>query len=220
MRVRRQYKAVMIMTAFLLVLTGSFAVAAPLAQKEAIDQQWLTKEIDKTQTALHKETDPEKKLKLLNYLEKLAQLQQDQQKESAASEGDWATIDFNINNAKTYLDYNPVGGWADGRYELKGIKFVKTNKKNIWELNLGFIMQKKGWQQYKKAVKCLVHYDGRLIQIKDEKGQKYSLNVNHKDPEIVVSKDPDGNKRITKEPMTKAINFDVFSGNVHMVLEF
>ena len=220
-RFHKPYRSALVMFVSLFCLClGSLALASTDGQQGAIDQQWIEAEINKTKNELQNETDPAKKLQRLNYLEKLDQLQKNKQKDDIGPEDGWVPVDFSIKQDQSYLNYDPAGGWADGKYEFQGAKYVKTEKKNIWQLTLAFTMKKKGWQKYNKVVKCLVFYDGRNLQIKDETGNRYSLNVHHKDPEIVISKDSDGNKIISKMPMTKGIDFEMIGGHVHLVLEF
>ncbi|HAW51245.1 MAG TPA: hypothetical protein DCX54_02790 [Flavobacteriales bacterium] len=215
-----QQSKVVLFVLFFLLCFASAGLAASAEKMEVFDRQWLESEIAKTRTEIEKETDPEKKIQFLDYLERLDRLQQAGEKEADNAEDGWAAVDFVVKREQSYLDYNPVGGWADGKYELKGVKFVKAGKKNIWELHLGFMMEKSGWQQYKKVVQCLMYYDGNLFEIKDEKGARTSLNVRHKEPEVVIEKNAAGDKRITRRAMTRTVDFDINSGHVHLVLEF
>jgi hypothetical protein len=78
----------------------------------------------------------------------------------------------------TYAEFNPIGGFADGRYKLVAYRIIQLDE-NIYRLDLLF-RKKKGMFSFNEKVSYPFYYDGYVIAFKTPKGKfKYRLqNIN------------------------------------------
>ena len=84
----------------------------------------------------------------------------------------------------SYGEFNPIGGFADGRYKLKKYSIEKVDR-HIYILHLLF-KKKKGVFSFQQNVDIPFWYDGRIIVFLTKKG-KFRFRVPY--PEEVIIKD-------------------------------
>jgi hypothetical protein len=70
----------------------------------------------------------------------------------------------------TYAEFNPIGGIADGRYNLVNYRITKLDN-NIYKLELVF-RKKKGLFTFVERVTYIFYYDGSVIAFKTIKGKR------------------------------------------------
>ncbi len=116
--------------------------------------------------------------------------------------------------SKTYAEFNPIGGFADGRYKLINYRLEKIEP-NIYFLELDF-QKKKGSFRFNQKVQYYFWYDGNVIAFKTPKGKiKYFV------PKPVRKIIKKGNEYIEKiEPLTLEVVLPARSGKVYLYLLF
>ena len=116
--------------------------------------------------------------------------------------------------SKTYAEFNPIGGFADGRYKLINYS-IKKIEPNIYLLELYF-QKKKGSFRFNQEVKYYFWYDGVIIAFKTIKG-KYKYLVPKPTTKIVKK----GNEYIIKkEPSILYVVLPAPAGKVYLYLLF
>ena len=116
--------------------------------------------------------------------------------------------------SQTYAEFNPIGGFADGRYKLIDYR-INLVEPNIYLLKLSF-EKKKGSFRFNQTVYYYFWYDGYVIAFKTEKG-KYKYLVPKPYTKIVKK----GNEYIIKkEPSTLKVILPARSGKVYLYLLF
>ena len=116
--------------------------------------------------------------------------------------------------SKTYAEFNPIGGFADGRYRLINYRLERIEP-NIYFLELDF-QKKKGSLRFNQKVQYYFWYDGNVIAFKTLKGKiKYFVP---KPVRKIIKKD---NEYIEKvEPPTLEVVLPTMSGKVYLYLLF
>ena len=116
--------------------------------------------------------------------------------------------------SKTYGEFNPIGGFADGRYNLVNY-YINRIEPNIYLLELYF-QKKKGSLRFSHKVYYYFWYDGNIIAFKTIKGKvRYPVPRYHTK---VIKRD---NSYILKrEPAVLRVVLPVERGNVYLYLLF
>ncbi len=116
--------------------------------------------------------------------------------------------------SKTYAEFNPIGGFADGRYKLINYR-LKRIEPNIYFLELDF-QKKKGSFRFNQKVQYYFWYDSNVIAFKTYKG-KYKYYVPKPSKKVIKR----GNECIIQEePTVFNVVLPARSGKVHLYLLF
>ncbi|RUM59642.1 MAG: hypothetical protein DSY66_05825 [Persephonella sp.] len=116
--------------------------------------------------------------------------------------------------SKTYGEFNPIGGFADGRYKLVDYDLKKV-KPNIYYLKLIF-QKKKGSFRFTQEVEYYFWYDGQVIAFKTYKGKvRYFIP----DKKIKIIKRGEGYV-IEEEPVVMSFVLPAIGGKVYLYLLF
>lgn len=86
----------------------------------------------------------------------------------------------------SYADFNPIGGFADGRYKLEKYNIYFVDK-NIYKIELTFV-KKKGIFKYYQKISYPVWYKNDIVVFLTPKG-KYKFQI--PESEIIIKKGKD-----------------------------
>ena len=116
--------------------------------------------------------------------------------------------------SKTYAEFNPIGGFADGRYKLINYRLERIEP-NIYFLELDF-QKKKGSFRFNQKVYYYFWYDGNVIAFKTYKG-KYKYYVPKPSKKVIKR----GNEYIIQEePNVFNVVLPARGGKVYLYLLF
>ncbi len=116
----------------------------------------------------------------------------------------------------SYGDFNPIGGFADGRYKLEKYIIYQVDV-NIYKINLVFV-KKKGIFRYFQKVSYPVWYKNDIVVFLTPKG-KYRFQIPESD--IIIKKEKDGYIiRRRKRELRVDLPAPNIRGKVHLHLIF
>lgn len=92
-----------------------------------------------------------------------------------------------------YLEVDPIGGFADGKYKLEAYE-LEHLKENLYKIKMLFILKKKKYLRYKQELELPLLYDTKKLWIK-YKGRVYRYKV----PKNSLVRYKKGNKEYIKK---------------------
>jgi len=114
---------------------------------------------------------------------------------------------------KSYVDLNPIGGFADGRYRLSNYK-ISQLEDNIYKLDMLFVKKKRFFSYTQNMTIYFWHKDRVVVFATPKRKVKIILNTQ----KTKVTKYKNGYE-IEKVPSVKIVKLPVNGGVVYLYIE-